>query len=133
MKAGQKILIIEEKKGRNLEEEKEDKRKETRIWVVHILQVLEAGYQINLRKLQNMAQKILSLVVVSDEFDYMNSHVNFVGTPTSERTIALHIRIFSTQLKPETYSAVPHPRRGVAERSNPSFAKDVKRHLSPQC
>ncbi|KAG4412400.1 hypothetical protein IFR04_014468 [Cadophora malorum] len=40
MKVGQKVLITEEKEDRNPEEEKEDNGKETRIWVVQVLQVL---------------------------------------------------------------------------------------------
>jgi hypothetical protein len=35
MKVGQKVLIIEEQEDRTLEEEKEDRGKETRIWLVH--------------------------------------------------------------------------------------------------
>jgi hypothetical protein len=35
MKVGQKLLIVEEKEDRNSEEEKEDRGKETRIWLVH--------------------------------------------------------------------------------------------------
>jgi len=34
MKVGQKVLIVENQ-GRNPEDEKEDWRKETRIWLVH--------------------------------------------------------------------------------------------------
>jgi hypothetical protein len=35
MKVGQKVLIVEEKEDRNPEDEKEDRGKETRIWLVH--------------------------------------------------------------------------------------------------
>ncbi|KAH6667756.1 hypothetical protein B0J14DRAFT_567126 [Halenospora varia] len=40
MKVGQKVLIVEEKEDRNPEEEKADRGRETRIWVVQVLQVL---------------------------------------------------------------------------------------------
>ncbi|KAH9209995.1 hypothetical protein DL95DRAFT_393930 [Leptodontidium sp. 2 PMI_412] len=40
MTVGQKVLITEGKEDRNPEEEKEDNGKETRIWVVQVLQVL---------------------------------------------------------------------------------------------
>ncbi|KAF4632745.1 hypothetical protein G7Y89_g5381 [Cudoniella acicularis] len=43
IKVGQKVLIVEEKENRNLEDEKEDWGKETRIWVVQVLQVLRVG------------------------------------------------------------------------------------------
>ncbi|KAH9205062.1 hypothetical protein DL95DRAFT_397989, partial [Leptodontidium sp. 2 PMI_412] len=39
MEVGQKVLITEEKEDRSLEEEKGEKGKETRIWVVQMLRV----------------------------------------------------------------------------------------------